>query len=245
MNETRTKIPGTLYSLKFGIEGKYYAVFLYRGNQEIYSKKLEILRGTSLRDLPEELENGLKYMLDKKEIHLSPVIVDRVVNNLLEKIPENGSVFDKESSKKKLEKPSISVQELVKKSEKRLETQKQVPTYTPAQKQKYDASAEDLGKYNLKKPKPLPEKREAEQKSEIKEIPIKEEPKKEHKIKQAENKTLEEKKEMNKKYQELQKKVDDLNNEVSGLVETIKKNEKQIGTLEQKIIQLKKEMEEK
>ena len=41
--EAIAKIPGTTYSLKFGYEGKYYAVFLCRGSSPFKTRQLWII----------------------------------------------------------------------------------------------------------------------------------------------------------------------------------------------------------
>ena len=92
MSTSLIKIPGTTYYLQFGIEGKYYAVFLIQGRQPIQSTKLNILRGTSLHDLPAEVENGLRTMLEAEEVYISPMVVDRVVNDMLEQVPQEGKM---------------------------------------------------------------------------------------------------------------------------------------------------------
>ncbi len=155
--EALAKIPGTTFSLKFGIEGKYYAVYLCRGSKPFNTKQLSILKGTTLRELPEEVENGLRYLLDMEEVYISPVIVNRVVNDLIEQIPKEGQVFIKETTKKQYVTPSTSVSQLISKSEDRA-GKKSVIEYMPSEKSKFDATAESIGKISLKTPKPLPKK---------------------------------------------------------------------------------------
>ncbi len=155
--EALAKIPGTTFSLKFGIEGKYYAVYLCRGSTPFKTKQLNILKGTTLNELPEEVENGLRYLLDMEEVYLSPVIVDRVVNDLIEQIPKGGQVFTKETTKKQYVTLSTGVSQLISKSEDRA-GKKSVIEYAPSEKSKFDATAESIGKISLKTPKPLPKR---------------------------------------------------------------------------------------
>jgi hypothetical protein len=167
MNTELTKIPGTLYSLGFGTEGNYYAVFLYRGRQAINTKKLSIVRGSSLRDLPDEVENGLRHLLDNEEIYISPAIIDRVVNDLMDKIPKEGQVFTKETTERKLVSENVNVKELINKSESRSKKQEEATEMPPKKEKKYDASAMDITPPKPRTPKPLPEKEEAVKKEQI------------------------------------------------------------------------------
>lgn len=149
------KIPGTLYSLQFGTEGNYYAVFLVRGRQNVATKRLDIVRGTSLRDLPEEIENALRTLLDKEQIFLSPAIVNRVVNEIVTQIPKKGKVTFTKTSKMK--QPSGRVQQLIKESEERVKKQTPISSQQQKDSRAPSASAEDIGKIPLKKPRPLSE----------------------------------------------------------------------------------------
>lgn len=155
--EAIAKIPGTTFSLKFGIEGKYYAVHLCRGRTPFKTKQLNVLKGTTLNELPEEVENGLRFLLDAEEVYLSPVIINRVVDDLIEQIPKDGQVFVKETTEKQYITPTTSVSEMISKSEDRA-GKKSVIEYTPNQKPKFDATAKDIGKSSLKPPKPLPKR---------------------------------------------------------------------------------------
>ncbi|MBD3191387.1 MAG: hypothetical protein GF308_12125 [Candidatus Heimdallarchaeota archaeon] len=149
------KIPGTLYSLQFGTDGNYYAVFLVRGRQNVATKRLDIVRGTSLRDLPEEIENALRTLLDREQIFLSPAIVDRVVNEIVTQIPEKGKVTFTRASQTK--RPSGRVKQLIQESEERVKRQAPASSRQPIDTRAPSASAEDIGKIPLKKPRPISE----------------------------------------------------------------------------------------
>lgn len=155
--EAIARIPGTTFSLKFGVEGKYYAVFLCRGRAPFKTKQLSILKGATLSELPEEVENGLRFLLDTEEVYLSPVIVNRVVNDLIEQIPKDGQVFVKETTEKEYVTPTTSVSEMISKSEDRA-GKKSIIEHKPSEKSKFDATADDIGKRHLKPPKPLPKR---------------------------------------------------------------------------------------
>ncbi|MHA1212001.1 MAG: hypothetical protein ACTSSH_06035 [Candidatus Heimdallarchaeota archaeon] len=155
--EAITKIPGTTFSLKFGIEGKYYSVYLCRGSTPFRTKELSILRGTSLDDLHEEVENSLRYLLDSEEVFLSPVIVDRVVNDLMDQIPKDGQVSAEETAPKAYVATPVGVAEIISKKEAQA-GKKSVIEYTPGEKPKFDATADSIGKIPLKAPKALPRK---------------------------------------------------------------------------------------
>jgi len=155
--EAITKIPGTTFSLKFGIEGKYYSVYLCRGSTPFRTKELSILRGTSLDDLHEEVENSLRYLLDSEEVFLSPVIVDRVVNDLMDQIPKDGQVSAEETAPKAYVATPVGVAEIISKKEAHA-GKKSVIEYTPGEKPKFDATADSIGKIPLKAPKALPRK---------------------------------------------------------------------------------------
>ncbi|MHA1188010.1 MAG: hypothetical protein ACTSSK_14255 [Candidatus Heimdallarchaeota archaeon] len=137
MSEAIAKIPGTTYSLKFGVEGKYYAV--------------------SIRELPEAIENGLKFMLDAKGVFINPIVIDRVVNEVLEKIPEDGQVLLKETEPVDITPGARSVSDLINNSDNRA-GKKSIIEHRPGEKSPYDASALDIAKKPAFKPKPLPEK---------------------------------------------------------------------------------------
>ena len=98
--EALVKIPGTTFSLKFGLKGKYYAVYLVQGKHAVSSKKTSILKGTTLKELPEEIEKGMRFLMDSEEVYISPVIVDRVVNDLLEQIPKDGPASSPSNSER-------------------------------------------------------------------------------------------------------------------------------------------------
>ena len=216
--EPITKIPGSTYSLKFGIEGKYYALYLCRGSQPFRTKQLNILRGTSLKDLPEEIENGIRFLLDSEQIFLSQIIVKRVMNDLLEQIPkESSQTFAKETSIKSYVQPTITVQELISKSDERAE-QKSVLEFTQSEKIKYDATAEDIGRIVLKEPKPL------HKKGTTAEIP--------QTKPQSVSKT---------DYVSLEQKVNTLSNEIVSLHTQIDKNNQEITDLKMEITSIKKE----
>lgn len=236
LNEPVVKIPGTTYSLQFGTEGKYYAVSLIHGRQKVHSKQLDILKGTALDNLSEELENGMKFLLESENLYISPVIVDRVVNEILEQVPEEGEMETKkeQQDEKRLVPENINVQELIKKSENRAE-KKSIIEHKPAQKPKYDASAEGIGKISLPKPKPLPKKEtmveRAETPSETTAKP-KPKPMEVEKQKTSEN------------YEQMQSKIESLTNEMKGLEETITKNKNQITSLKRQITILKNKLKE-
>ncbi len=216
-DEATVKIPGTTFSLKFGIEGKNYAVYLVQGAHAISSKKLSILKGTSLRDLPEEAENGLRFLLDSEEVYISPIVVDRVVTDLLEQIPKDGRVFVKETTIKPDIESSVSVLDLIEKSDHRA-GKKSIEEYTPGEKSKFDATAFDMGKKkSLKTPKPLPKRSElTEQDYQKPAISAKDD------------------------YLALEEKINSLTNEVQSLQETIAKNKKAITSMKKQITTLKK-----
>ncbi|MHA1738116.1 MAG: hypothetical protein ACTSXA_13495 [Candidatus Heimdallarchaeota archaeon] len=157
MSEAIAKIPGTTYSLKFGVEGKYYAVYLVQYHHPIETKNLEILKGTSIRELPEAIENGLKFMLDAKGVFINPIVIDRVVNEVLEKIPEDGQVLLKETEPVDITPGARSVSDLINNSDNRA-GKKSIIEHRPGEKSPYDASALDIAKKPAFKPKPLPEK---------------------------------------------------------------------------------------
>ncbi|NHJ87944.1 MAG: hypothetical protein FK734_20945 [Asgard group archaeon] len=228
MDEAITKIPGTTYSLKFGVEGKYYSVFLCRGNHPFKSKPLSIMKGTTLRDLPEELEKGLQYLLDSEQLYLSPIIIDRVVNDLLDRIPDDGQVFVKETSKPIIEEPTVHVSEMISKSEQRAE-KKSIIEHTPSEKSKFDASAMDIGKIQLRTPRPLPQK-EVTSISE----PIIESQKTPYTTPTSQKDS----------YQELEEKVSSLTSEVKSLHEIIESNKKAISNLKGQITKLNNKLKE-
>ena len=216
-DEAIVKIPGTTFSFKFGIEGKNYAVYLVQGAHAISSKKLNILKGTTLRDLPEEAENGLRFLLDSEEVYISPVVVDRVVSELMEQIPKDGQIFVKETSIKPDIETSVRVLDLIEQSDHRA-GKKSVEEYTPGEKPKYDANASDIGmKKSLKKPKPL-SKRSA--------VTNQDYPKPAISAKDD--------------YLALEEKLTSLTNEVKSLQETIMKNNKAITSMKKQITTLKK-----
>lgn len=157
MSEAIAKIPGTTYSLKFGVEGKYYAVYLVQYHHPVEIKSLEILKGTSIRELPEAIENGLKFMLDTKGVFINPVVIDRVVNEVLEKIPDDGQVLQKETEPVDITPGATSVVDLISHSDNRA-GKKSIIEHKPGEKSPYDASALDMDKKSAFKPKPLPPK---------------------------------------------------------------------------------------
>ncbi len=219
--EALAKIPGTTFSLKFGTEGKYYAVHLCRGSQPFLTKQLSILKGTDLTDLPQELESGLRYVLSKEEIYLSPIIVNRVVNDLLVQIPKDGQVLEKEIEEKQFVTPTVSVQELI--SQKDFHAgKKSMIEYTPGEKPKYDATAESIGKIQLRVPKPLPNREESSSVSQPP-APIG------HK---------------DEDYLALEEKVVSLQNELHKMQEIIDNNNKEIASLKKQLTSLKKETKE-
>ena len=234
MSTSLIKIPGTTYYLQFGIEGKYYAVFLIQGRQPIQSSKLNILRGTSLHDLPAEVENGLRTMLEAEEVYISPMVVDRVVNDMLEQVPQEGKMEVKEpvSTTERLVSDSVSVSSRIAQSDNRA-GKKSVIEHHPGQKSKFDATADSIGRIELKKPKPLPRKDAMVNQSE----PIM--VKKEDTIAkpQAEIST-------NESYVSVDDKVTNLTNEVTQLVEKVTKNDKEIKKLKKQITALKKAAKE-
>jgi len=216
-DEAIVKIPGTTFSLKFGIEGKNYAVYLVQGAHAISIKKLNILKGTTLRDLPEEAENGLRFLLDSEEVYISPVVVDRVVTDLMEQIPKDGKVFVKETTLKPDIESSVRVLDLIEKSDHRA-GKKSLEEYTPGEKPKFDATASDIGKKkSLKTPKPIPKRSAiAEQDYQKPAISAKDD------------------------YLALEEKLNSLTNEVKSLQETITKNKKAITSMKKQITTLKK-----
>ena len=235
LNDALIKIPGTTYYLQFGIEGKYYAVFLIQGRQAIQSKKLNILRGTSLHELPEEVENGLKSMLEAEEVYISPVVVDRVVNNLLEKIPQDGQMEVKEAPAEGGElSSSVSVKNMVAHSDHRSGI-RSVIEHHPGQKSQFDATADSIGRIELKKPKPLPLKDSMVQR----ETPAATEVETTSTIpKPQPTKTATE------SYVSMDDKVNTLTNEISQLVEQVTKNDKEIKKMKKQITKLKKDLKE-
>ncbi len=222
MSEALVKIPGTTYSLKFGLEGKYYAVYLVQSGHAISSKKTNILQGTTLQDLPEELEKGMRFLLDAEEVYISPVIVNRVVYDLLEQIPKDGQIFVKETSIKPEIESSVHVLDLIEKSDHRAE-KKSVVEYTPREKPKYDATAFDIGKKDLKTPKPLPKKSPTIE-------TIEDHPKPAISAKDD--------------YLALEEKLNSVTNELKSLQETIDQNKKEITNLKKQITTLKKNTKE-
>lgn len=216
--EALVKIPGTTFSLKFGLEGKYYAVYLVQAKHAVSSKKTSILKGTTLKDLPEEIEKGMRFLMDSEEVYISPVIVDRVVNDLLEQIPKDGQVFVKETTVKPDIETSVSVLDMIEKSDHRA-GKKSIVEYTPGETPKYDATASDIGRKSLKKPKPIP-KRSAtvEHESDY--------PKPAISAKDD--------------YLALEEKLTFLTNEFKSLQETIDKNKKAITSMKKQITTLKK-----
>lgn len=222
MSEAIVKIPGTTFSLKFGLEGKYYAVYLVQSGHAISSKKTSILKGTTLRDLPEEVEKGMRFLLDSEEVYISPVIVNRVVHDLLEQIPKDGQVFVKETSVKPEIETSVRVLDLIEKSDHRSES-KSVVEFTPGEKPKYDATAFDIGKKELKFPKPLPKRNvtaDTEQDYPKPAISAKDD------------------------FLALEEKLNSLTNELKSLQETISKNKKEISNLKKQVTTLKKNTKE-
>ena len=77
------KIPGTTLTVKVGTEGKYYAVYLCRGFNPFKTEKLPILKGVASDDFEEETKKAIAKLLDSEDIFLSPIIVNRVTNDLL------------------------------------------------------------------------------------------------------------------------------------------------------------------
>lgn len=237
--EITAQIPGTTYSIKFGFEGKYYALFLCRGFKEFKTMKLNILRGTSLHELPEEVENGLKNLLVSEEVFLSPVIVKNVTNNLLEQLPENGQIKADDAKQKQFVKTDISVSSLISKSDERA-GKKSIIEHAPRDKPKFDATADSLGRIDLKKPKQLPEKiikREVTPVEEHK--PIK---KSEEKTPMPVMKPMEITSEVKKEdYNHLDDKVTTLSNEVQSLHKILDKNNQDIEFLKEQIDTIKQE----
>jgi len=236
LNEPLTKIPGTTYYIQFGIEGKYYAIFLIRGRQAIQSKQLTILRGGSLHELPEEVESGLRSMLDAEEVYISPVVVDRVVNELLEQVPQEGEMDAKEpvvEVEKRLVPTSISVQNIISKSDRRAGTTSTIEHH-PQEKSKFDATSDGIGRYQLKKPKPLRQKEKMVEPSLTPTAPIKETVVAQT---QAEIKSPE-------TYISLDDKVLSLTTEINKLTDQVTKNDKEIKKMKRQITTLKKAAKE-
>ena len=227
MSEAIAKIPGTTYSLKFGVEGKYYAVYLVQYHNPINTKKLDIIKGTSIRELPEAIENGLKFLLDSEEIFINPVVIDRVVNELLGKIPEDGQVLLKESEPVDITPSAVSVSELIHRSESRTE-HKSMIEHTPGLKPKYDASASDIGTKPLRKPKPLPQK-EAQSVNVVQSVTPT--------VKTAETKSVP-------KTQENVNTSGTLADEMQSLTDRLVKNEKAVTNLKKQVTKLKKQVKE-
>ncbi len=234
MNEAITKIPGTTYSIQFGIDGKYYAIFLMRGRQPIQSKTLTLLRGTSLHELPQEVETGLRFMLDAEEVYISPVVVDRVVNELLEQVPQDGEIDVKEpvvEVEKRLVPKSINVKNIVAHSNRRSGKTSSIE-YHPPEKSKFDATSDSTGRYQLKTPKPL---RRKETMSEAYQPPtdsIEEEVVTQTEIKSPET------------YVSLDDKVLSLTTEITKLMDQVTKNDKEIKKMKRQITTLKKAAKE-
>ncbi|NHK30173.1 MAG: hypothetical protein FK730_02390 [Asgard group archaeon] len=233
--EIIAQIPGTTYMIKFGFEGKYYALFLCRGSQQFKTMKLNILKGTSLHELPEEVENGLRDLLDSEEVYLSPVIVKNVANNILEQIPESGQIKTQEKMQKQFVKTEMRVSDLINKSDDRA-GKKSIIEHAPREKPKFDASADSIGQIKLKQAKPLPEKM----------VKREETPVLEHKP--AEKPIVSEKKPMEtiietkkEDFTQLEKKVSTLSNDVQSLHEIIDKSNQEIESLKQKVDSMEQE----
>ncbi|RLI63228.1 MAG: hypothetical protein DRP02_10310 [Candidatus Gerdarchaeota archaeon] len=219
--ESLTRIPGTTFSIKFGLEGKYYALFLCRGSTPFKSKPMNILKGTTLRDLPEEIEKSLKWLLDTEEIYLSPVVVDRVVNEIIDQIPKEGQVFVKETIPKKYINSEVSVQEIIKQANTRAE-KVTMSEYTPASKPKVDASADDIGKIHLREPRPLPQRQASEDIGTSEAAPV---------LKPTPS-----------TYQQIEEKFTTLTNDIQSMQELLNKNAKEIKSLKRQVKTLKKEI---
>lgn len=235
MSEQPVKIPGTTFSLQLGFEGKYYAVFLVQYHQIIKSRKTGILKGTDLSTLSEEVENGMRSLLEGEEIFINPVIIDRVVNELLEQKPiERKAAAEEEAiprEESRLVPETVKVSELIKHSDNRA-GKTTITEYHPEQKSKFDATADSIGNYNLKTPKPLPSRFTSSEDvpATITHSEIQASPKSQAISIDKEN------------YAQLEEKITSLNTEISGLLEQINNNNKEITNLKKQITTLKKQV---
>lgn len=250
MSEPLIKIPGTTYSLQFGVEGKYYAVFLVQGRQAIKSQKLSILKGMASEELPDEIENGLISLLETENIFINRVVVDRVVNDLLNTVPleedqQPQIVKHDEPKEERLVPESISVKDMIARSDGRAGI-KSVVEHKPKEKSKYDASAENIGDYNLKKAKPLPKKEGMveEYKPTFQTIEKPERPTKTIESKPEPEMFTQEKMPATDKYVQLEEKISTLTNNVEQLLNEVSKNKKQISSLKGQVTKLKKSLSE-
>ncbi|MFW9922580.1 MAG: coiled-coil domain-containing protein [Candidatus Thorarchaeota archaeon] len=235
MNEQPIKIPGTTFSLQLGFEGKYYAVFLVQYHQIIKSKKTGILKGSDLSTLSEEVEKSMNSLLETEQIFINPVIIDRVVNELLEQNPIEKlvEVEEKHEEEHRLVPESVKVSELIKHSDYRA-GKTSITEYHPEQKSKFDATADSISNYGLRTPKPL-----ASRVSSTEEMPVT--------ITHSElQKTTKSQAISSDKdnYNQLDQKITSLNAEISGLLEQISNNNKEITNLKKQVTTLKKQVKD-
>ncbi|HUU77680.1 MAG TPA: hypothetical protein VMX55_05000 [candidate division Zixibacteria bacterium] len=230
MSETIIKIPGTSFSAQFGIEGKYYTVFLIQYGQAVKSKKLDILKGSPLQDLPIEVEKSLQHLLETENLYINPVIIDRVVNDLLEHPPEKseGTMFE-EHEEPRIVPSSIKVQDLI--TERDIRAGKtSVVEFKPQEKSKFDASSANFGTPKPRAPRPLPSKEsmiEQQQSSQL-QVAVKKEP-----IQQTKSSFL-----------ATEEKTMSSTNELQQLTERIDKTDKELKNLKKQVTTLKKTVSE-
>ncbi|NHJ03911.1 MAG: hypothetical protein EAX90_03755 [Candidatus Heimdallarchaeota archaeon] len=230
MSETIIKIPGTSFSVQFGFEGKYYTVFLIQYGQAVKSKKLDILKGSPLQDLPIEVEKSLQHLLETENLYINPVIIDRVVNDLLEHPPEESEGMIKEEYEEpRIVPSSIKVQDLI--AERDIRAGKtSVVEFKPQEKSKFDASAANFGTPKPRPPKPLASREPIIEQphSSQPQIEVKKEPLQETKSSflATETKTM------------------TSTNELQQLIERIDKTDKELKNLKKQVTTLKKTVNE-
>ena len=227
------KIPGTSYSVQLGFESKYYAVYLVQYGKPIKSQKLAILKGTPIDDLPEETEKALQNLLETEQIFINPVIVDRVVNDLIEQKPEEGEITlesEKEEPKEeRLVPTNINVKNMISQRDSQVGKTSMIE-HKPKEKSKFDASALDFGTHKPKPPKPLLSRFQATESSVSPSLSIT--PKKETVALKVEP------------YKPSETKSDVVSNQINELMEKIAKNNKEIKNLKRQVSTLKKTVKE-
>ena len=227
------KIPGTSFSVQIGYESKYYTVFLVHYGKPIKSQKLSILKGTPIDDLPQETEKAVQNLLETEQIFINPVIVDRVVNELLEQKPDESEItlnVEKEEIKESRLVPSnINVRDMISQRDSSASKPSMIE-HKPKEKSKFDASAFDFGTPKPKPPRPLPSRDHANESSitSVSAIAPKKEP-------------IEVKTEI---YKATETKSDTASNQINELMDKIAKNDKEIKNLKKQISTLKKTVKE-
>lgn len=233
------RIPGTTFYLQFSIEGKYYAISLVQGRLPIKSRKLDALRGTAKTELTGEIETGLQALLEEENLYINPVVVDRVITEFLEKIPEEGQSSTREISEERkiIPETAVKVSEMIKKSDDRAGKTSMVE-HKPITKPKYDASAESISHYNLRTPRPLPQKESIiEQETVTSSIENTTEIEKENKIVLTSTIQTE-------KYIQLEEKIVSLTNEINNMQQKIDSTSKEITNLKKQITTLKNKLKD-